>query len=112
MPASASWLADSGSEMLSRMSFPSAMSAEDVIGQPARVQFEAFLDEHRRELNGCLDGLTEDPARQSLVPSRTTLQGLVKHATLWRRSGSMRALPDAARRDRHPRDPGRVVHPP
>jgi hypothetical protein len=60
-------------------SLPGA-SAEDVIDQPARAQFEAFLDEHRRELNGCLDGLTEEQARRSLVPSRTTLLGLVKHA--------------------------------
>jgi hypothetical protein len=56
-------------------------SAEDVIEQPIRAQFEAFLDEHRHKLNGCLDGLTEDQARRSLVPSRTTLLGLVKHAT-------------------------------
>jgi Protein of unknown function (DUF664) len=61
-------------------SFP-ATFAEDVIDQPARAQFEAFLDEHRRELNGCLDGVTEEQARRSLVPSRTTLLGLVKHAT-------------------------------
>ena len=58
-----------------------ATFAEDVINQPARAQFEAFLDEHRGELNRCLDGLTEEQARQSLVPSRTTLLGLVKHAT-------------------------------
>jgi len=57
------------------------MSAEDVIDQPARAQFEAFLDEHRSDLNHCLDGLTEEQARRSLVPSRTTLLGLVKHAT-------------------------------
>src|SRR5438552_10513809 len=56
-------------------------SAEDVIDQPARDQFEVFLDEHRSELNGCLDGLTEEQVRRSLVPSRTTLLGLVKHAT-------------------------------
>ena len=56
-------------------------SAEDVIDQPARAQFEAFLDEHRAALNSCLDGLTEEQARRSLVPSRTTLLGLVKHAT-------------------------------
>ena len=61
-------------------SFP-AESAEDVIDQPMRAQFEAFLDEHRRALNGCLDGVTEEQARRSLVPSRTTLLGLVKHAT-------------------------------
>ena len=63
------------------MSFLSAMSAEDAIIQPARIQFEVFLDEHRGELNACLDGLTEEQARRSLVPSRTTLLGLVKHAT-------------------------------
>src|SRR5580700_3834178 len=39
--------------------------AEDVINQPARAQFEAFLDEHRGELNRCLDGLTEEQSRQS-----------------------------------------------
>ncbi|MGC4747510.1 DinB family protein [Micromonospora sp. DT201] len=54
--------------------------ADDVINQPAKAQFEAFIDEHRRALNGCLDGLTEEQARRSLVPSRTTLLGLVKHA--------------------------------
>jgi Protein of unknown function (DUF664) len=56
-------------------------AAEDVIHQPAQAQFETFLDEHRRELNSCLDGLTEEQVRRSLVPSRTTLLGLVKHAT-------------------------------
>jgi len=61
-------------------SFPPTF-ADDVIDQPAQAQFEAFLDEHRRELNSCLDGLTEEQARRSLVPSRTTLLGLVKHAT-------------------------------
>ena len=61
-------------------SFPPTFDA-DVIGQPAQAQFEAFLDEHRRQLGSCLDGLTEEQARRSLVPSRTTLLGLVKHAT-------------------------------
>jgi hypothetical protein len=55
--------------------------AEDVVDQPLQQQFEAFLDEHRRALDECLDGLTEEQARRSLVPSRTTLLGLVKHAT-------------------------------
>ena len=54
--------------------------AEDVIDQPLQAQFEAFLDEHRRALHDSLDGLTEEQARRSLVPSRTTLLGLVKHA--------------------------------
>ena len=56
-------------------------SADDVIHQPARAQFDAFLDEHRAALNDCLNGLTEEQARRRLVPSRTTLLGLVKHAT-------------------------------
>jgi len=55
--------------------------ADDVIDQPLQQQFEAFLDEHRRAIHDCLDGLTEEQARRSLVPSRTTLLGLVKHAT-------------------------------
>jgi hypothetical protein len=63
------------------MSSQPAVSAEDVIDQPIRAQFEVFLDEHRAALRDCLDGLTEEQARRSLVPSRTTLLGLVKHAT-------------------------------
>jgi hypothetical protein len=63
------------------MSSLSVTSAEDVINSPLGAQFEAFIDEHRRALNACLDGLTEEQARRSLVASRTTLLGLVKHAT-------------------------------
>ena len=47
---------------------------------PLRRQFDAFLDDHRQILLDCLDGLTEEQARRRLVPSRTTLLGLVKHA--------------------------------
>ncbi len=46
-----------------------------------RRQLEAFLDTYRRLLHDSLDGLTEQEARRRLVPSRTTLLGLVKHAT-------------------------------
>lgn len=46
---------------------------------PQREQLEAF-DQHRAMLAASLDGLTEEEARRSLVPSRTTLLGLVKHA--------------------------------
>ncbi len=48
---------------------------------PCSTQFEAFIDEHRTDLAACLDGLSEEQARRSLVPSRTTLLGLVKHGT-------------------------------
>ena len=56
------------------------VTAEDVLDAPLRVQLEAFLDEHRAALAHSLDGLTEEQARRSLVASRTTLLGLVKHA--------------------------------
>ena len=58
-----------------------AATAEAVLAAPLQAQFEAFLDEHRSALASCLDGLTEEQARRSLVVSRTTLLGLVKHAT-------------------------------
>jgi Protein of unknown function (DUF664) len=63
------------------MSSRPELSTEEVTGLPLRTQIEAFIDEHRRMLNSCLDGLTEEQAGRSLVPSRTTLLGLVKHAT-------------------------------
>ena len=53
----------------------------DVTQEPLKVQMETFLDDHRAALHACLEGLTEEQARRSLVPSRTTLLGLVKHAT-------------------------------
>jgi hypothetical protein len=53
----------------------------EVTGEPLKVQLETFLDEHRAALRACLDGLTEEQARRSLVPSETTLLGLVKHVT-------------------------------
>ncbi|WP_432573380.1 DinB family protein [Kineococcus sp. SYSU DK005] len=56
-------------------------SADDVLDQPLRVQLETFLDQHRTALGACLDGLSEQQARARLVPSATTLLGLVKHAT-------------------------------
>ena len=45
-----------------------------------RDQLESLLDDHRRALHDCLDDLTEEEARGRLVPSKTTLLGLVKHA--------------------------------
>ncbi len=46
-----------------------------------RAQLEACLDDQRAEIARLLDGLTESEARRRLVPSLTTLLGLVKHAT-------------------------------
>ena len=60
---------------------PPIPTAETSSPDPLHGEFESFLDEHRWALNVCLDGLTEEQARASLVPSATTLLGLVKHAT-------------------------------
>lgn len=63
------------------MSALPVVSTEDAIDLPLRLQFEVFLDEHRAALNECLDGLSEEQGRRSLVASKTTLLGLVKHVT-------------------------------
>lgn len=54
---------------------------DDVHTADERSQLEAFLDTHRRLLNESLDGITDEQARRRLVPSDTTMLGLVKHAT-------------------------------
>lgn len=59
---------------------PAALTSS-AFGAPLRRQLELFIDDHRVQLGGCLEGLTEEEARRALVPSRTTLLGLVKHAT-------------------------------
>jgi Protein of unknown function (DUF664) len=56
-------------------------STDDVYHDDLRRQFDAFLDEHRQELHDSLTGLTEEQARRRLVPSSTTMLGLLKHAT-------------------------------
>jgi Protein of unknown function (DUF664) len=55
------------------------VSEQTLIGSE-RQQLEAFLEDNRSELAAALDGLTEEQARRSLVPSLTTVLGLVKHA--------------------------------
>jgi len=46
-----------------------------------RSRLEDLLDEYRASLHDSLNGLTEEEAALRLVPSETTLLGLVKHAT-------------------------------
>ena len=63
------------------VTMPAGKKSFDVTSEPLKVQLDAFLDEHRAALRACLDGLTEEQARRCLVPSQTTLLGLVKHVT-------------------------------
>jgi hypothetical protein len=48
---------------------------------PMRRRLDELLDEYRSALRASVDGLDEDEARARLVPSATTLLGLLKHAT-------------------------------
>jgi hypothetical protein len=54
------------------------LSERALIGSE-RAQLSAFLHDNRTELVALLDGLTDDQARARLVPSATTLLGIVKH---------------------------------
>ena len=49
---------------------------DDLLGRVGEL-----VDEYRAALLASLDGLTEEEARLPLVPSKTTLLGLVKHVT-------------------------------
>ena len=46
-----------------------------------RRRLDELIDGYRASLHDCLNGLTEAEARSLLVPSNTTLLGLVKHVT-------------------------------
>lgn len=60
---------------------PPLADEEDLVAVAAeRDTLEGFLEYHRRVLSGKLRGLTEEDARRRLVPSLTTLLGLVSHA--------------------------------
>jgi hypothetical protein len=61
------------------MSYPEAETS--VWTTDLRSRVDELLDEYRASLHGCVDGLTEDEARLRLVPSKTTLLGLLKHVT-------------------------------
>ena len=50
-------------------------------GGSPRARLDELVDEYRASLHDSLDGLTEEEARLRLVPSKTTLLGLVKHVT-------------------------------
>ncbi len=54
------------------------LSEQTLIGSE-RAQLLAFVHDNRSEVVALLDGLTEEQARVRLVPSATTLLGIVKH---------------------------------
>jgi hypothetical protein len=55
---------------------PGPIWADDAIRR-----IDELIDEYRSSIHDCLNGLSEDEARMRLVPSNTTLLGLVKHIT-------------------------------
>lgn len=60
------------------MTEPDYRSEQTLIGSE-RAQLLAFVHDNRLEIVGLLDGLTQEQARRQLVPSATTLVGIVKH---------------------------------
>src|SRR6187551_3703568 len=61
------------------------MGSFDVLLDDERTQLDAFVEEYRSAVEQTLDGLTEEQARRRLVPSATTLLGLLKHVTWMQR---------------------------
>ena len=61
------------------------MGSFDVLLDDERAQLDAFVEEYRTALEATLHGLTEEQARRHLVPSATTLLGLLKHVTWMQR---------------------------
>jgi uncharacterized damage-inducible protein DinB len=61
------------------------MGSFDVLLNDERTQLEAFVEEYRSTIENTLDGLTDEEARRRLVPSATTLLGLLKHVTWMQR---------------------------
>ncbi len=62
---------DVGCALMSRTTRPDGL----------RTRLDELPEEYRATLHDSLEGLTEQEARASLVPSKTTLLGLLKHVT-------------------------------
>src|SRR3954470_20954916 len=61
------------------------MGPFDVPLDDERTQLSAFIEDYRSSIEASLDRLTEEQARRRLVPSATTLLGLLKHVTWMQR---------------------------
>jgi ketopantoate reductase len=85
---------------------PAQYLSEDALIGSEQAQLLAFVHDNRTEVVALLDGLSEEQARARLVPSATTLLGIVKHCafvervwfhvSLAGRSREELGLPDAA----------------
>jgi hypothetical protein len=61
------------------------MSSFDVLLDHERSQLDAFVEEYRDAIEDTLGNVTEEQARRRLVPSATTMLGLLKHVTWMQR---------------------------
>ncbi|MBF9067191.1 DinB family protein [Streptacidiphilus fuscans] len=61
------------------------MGSFDVPLDDERTQLDAFVEEYRSAIEATLHSLTEEQVRRRLVPSATTLLGLLKHVTWMQR---------------------------
>lgn len=77
---------------------PNPDSTAHYAQHPAQLA-DVFIEQHRKMLLQCLDGLSESEARMRLVSSKTTLLGLVKHAIFVERVWFGEAVTGASRAD-------------
>ncbi|MCK2244588.1 MULTISPECIES: DinB family protein [unclassified Crossiella] len=75
------------------------MGSFDVPLEDERTQLEAFIEDYRSAIEATLDDLTEEQARRRLVPSATTLLGLLKHVTWMQRVWFEECVGGTSRRD-------------
>jgi hypothetical protein len=61
------------------------MSSFDVLLSDERAQLDAFIEDYRFAFELMFDDLSEEQVRRRLVPSATTLLGLLKHVTWMQR---------------------------
>lgn len=61
------------------------MGPFEVLLYDERTQLDAFVEEYRTAIEATLSGLSEEQVRIRLVPSATTLLGLLKHVTWMQR---------------------------
>ncbi len=61
------------------------MGSFEVLMEDERTQLDAFVESYRSAIEATLNGFTEEQVRMRLVPSATTLLGLLKHVTWMQR---------------------------